>query len=68
MQLGGFSGDSVVKNPSASAEYLGLMPSLGRYHAEGQLSNAPQLLSLCSGAWEPQLLSPCAETTEARAP
>ena len=39
MQLGGFSGDSVVKNPSANAEYMGLMPSLGKYHAEGQLSN-----------------------------
>ena len=25
-----------------------------------------QLLSLCSRAWEPQLLSPCAATTEAR--
>ena len=28
----------------------------------------PQLLSLCSRAHEPQLLSPCATTTEARAP
>ena len=28
----------------------------------------PQLLNLCSRAREPQLLSPCATTTEARAP
>ena len=34
-------------------------------HAVEQISLWPQLLSLCSRAWEPQLLSPCAATTEA---
>ena len=36
-------------------------------HASEQLGHA-QLLSLCSRAGEPQLLSPCAATTEAQAP
>ena len=34
-------------------------------HAVEQISLWPQLLSLCSRAREPQLLSPCAATTEA---
>lgn len=29
---------------------------------------APQLLSLCCRAWEPQLLRPCAPTAAARLP
>ena len=37
-------------------------------HASEQLACAPQLLSLCSRAREPQLLSPHATTTEAHAP
>ena len=37
-------------------------------HATEPLSPAPQLLSLCSRAREPQVLSPHAATTEARAP
>ena len=31
----GFPGGSVVKNPSISAGYMGLMPGLGRYPGEG---------------------------------
>ena len=30
--------------------------------------HVPQLLSLCSGAWGPHLLSPCASMTAAFAP
>ena len=37
-------------------------------HAVEQLSLCAKLLSLCSRACAPQLLSPCATTTEARAP
>ena len=37
-------------------------------HAVEQLTPAPQILSLCSRAREPQLLSPCATTTEACTP
>ena len=31
----GFPSDSVVKNPPASAEVMGLVPGLGRYPGEG---------------------------------
>ena len=62
-------GYSVVRNPSDDAGDIGLIPSLGR--CDMLWSNkacAAQLLSLCSGAWEPQLLDPCAATTEACCP
>ena len=42
----------VVKNLLAMQEILGLIPNLGRSHK----AYAPQLLSLCSGAQELQLL------------
>ena len=47
----------------------GLKPWSGKIpHATEQLSPVPQLLSLFSRAHEPQLLSPCATTTEAHVP
>ena len=59
--LEGFPGDSVVKNLPANAGDTGLSPGPGRSHV-------PQLLSLCSRAREPQLLSSHATTTEAHGP
>ena len=48
---------------------MGLSPGPGRSHMPwSNLARAPQLLSLCSRAREPQLLSPHATTTEAHAP
>ena len=66
---GGFPGGAVVRNPSASAGDMGSDPGLGRSHMlQSNYARAPQLLSLCSRAREPQLLSPRATTAEARAP
>ena len=43
----------------------GSIPDAGRSHMpRSNKPPAPQLLSLCSRAWEPQLPSPCAATTE----
>ena len=66
----GFPGGSVAKkekkNPSANAGDMGLIPGLERSHTPwSNQARGPQLLSLCSRAWEPQLLSPCAAITEA---
>ena len=65
----GFPGGSVVKNPPASAGDRGSIPDPGR---SGMLwsnwAHRLQLLSLCSRAQEPQLLSPCATATEAIRP
>ena len=63
----GFPGGSVVKNPPANARNTGLIPGPGRSHV--QQSNQvrmPQLLSLCSGARESQLLQPHATTTKSQ--
>ena len=58
-----------VKNPPTSAGDTGSSPSPGRSHRPRiNEDRAPQLLSLCSRAHEPQLLSPRATTTEAHAP
>ena len=66
---GGFPGGSVVKNLSANAGDTGSIPGLGRSHILwSSYARMPQLLSLCSTAWEPQLLSPRATTTDARTP
>ena len=47
----------------------GFDPCSGKIpHAAEQLTHGPQLLSLCSRAQEPQLLSPYPATTEAHAP
>ena len=59
----------MVGNPPANARDMGLSPGPGRSHMpRSNWALAPQLLSLCSRAREPQLLSPHATTTEAYAP
>ena len=53
----GFPGGSGVKNPPATAGDRGLVPDLGRSHLpQGNRTHAPQLLSLCCRAREPQFL------------
>ena len=67
--MGGFPGGAVVKNPPANAGDTGSSPGPGRSHMpRSNSARAPQRLSLHSRAREPQLLSPRAATTEARAP
>ena len=57
--LEGFPGGTVVKNPPASAGDTGSSPGPGRSHMPRRNeARAPQLLSLCSRAHEPQLLKP----------
>ena len=54
-----FLGSIVVKNPPANAGDMGSIPGLGGPHMwQNNLACAPQLPSLCSKAWEPQLLKP----------
>ena len=61
----GFPGGVVVKNPPANAGDTGLSPGPGGYHMpRSNYARVPQLMSLRSRAHEPQLLSPCATTTE----
>ena len=63
-----FPGGSVVKNHLPRGTRV---PSLVRESLNMPRSNkscAPQLLSLCSGAQKPQLLSPRATITEAQVP
>ena len=65
----GFPGGAAVKNPPANAGDTGSSPGPGRSHMpRSNYARAPQLLSLCSRAHEPQLLSLRATTNEARAP
>ena len=62
-------GGTVVKNPPANAGDTGSSPGPGRSHMPwSNKASVSQLLSLCSGAREPQLLSLRATTTEACAP
>ena len=61
--IGGFPSDSAVKNLPANAGNVDLTPDKGGFHWW-----QPQQLSLCSRAWEPQLLSPHAGITEAHVP
>ena len=64
-----FPGGAVVKNPPANAGDMGSSPGPGRSHMPwSNYAHAPQLLSVHSRAREPQLLSPCATTTEAHVP
>ena len=64
-----FPGGAVVKNPPAGAGDTGSSPGPVRSHMlQSNEARAPQLLILCSRACKPQLLSPCATTTEACAP
>ena len=59
----------MVKNPPANVGDTGLSPGPGRSHMpRSNYARVPQLLSLCSRAREPQLLSPHAATTEAHVP
>ena len=52
----GFPGGAVVKNPPANAGNMGSIPGPGRSHMpRSNEARAPQLLSLCSRASEPQL-------------
>ena len=65
----GFSCGSVVQNLPANAEDMGLIPGPERSHMPQTNSvHVPKLLSLCSRAGEPQLLSPGTATTEAWVP
>ena len=54
---GGFPGGTMVENPPANAGDTGSVPHPGRSH-----------VTRSNYAREPQLLSPCATTTEAHAP
>ena len=55
----GFPGGTVVENPPANAGNTGSSPGPGRSHMpRSNSARAPQLLSLCSRAHEPQLLKP----------
>ena len=59
----------MVESPPANAGDVGSSPGPGRSHMpRSSWARAPQLLSLRSGACEPQLLNPRATTTEARVP
>ena len=59
----------MVKNPLANAGEMGSIPDLERTHILGtSKAHAPQLLSLCSRAWETQLVSPHATGPGAHAP
>ena len=67
--LWGFLGGSVVKSPSANAGNWSLIPALWRSHKPWSNSACvPRPLSLCPRAWEPQLLSVSATTSEACMP
>ena len=64
-----FPGGAVVNNPPTKAGDMGSSPGPGSSHMlQSKETRTPQLLSLRSRAHEPQLLSPCATTTEACAP
>ena len=65
----GLPGSSVVENPLVNAGDMGLIPGPERSHMPwNNQAHKPQLLSLCSRAREPQLLSPGAATTEVQVP
>jgi len=62
----GLSSGPVVKNPPANSGDMGSTPAPGRSHMmQGNLACVTRLLSLCSRAHEPQLLSPQATNTDA---
>ena len=59
----------MVKNPPASAGDTGSSSGPGRSHMpRSNYARAPQLVSLRSRAHKPQMMSPRATATEARAP
>ena len=54
-----FPGGTVVENPPVNVGDMGSIPGLGTCHvSQTHYAPAPQLLSLCSRAQEPQLLKP----------
>ena len=58
-KLKGFSGGSGVKYLPANAGGTGSVPDLERFHMPRRNeARVPQLLSLCSRAWELQLQKP----------
>ena len=60
---------SVDRNPPANAGGTCWIPCLGGYHMpQGNLAHVSQLLSLCSGSPELQLLSRRTATAEACVP
>ena len=64
-----FPGGSEVKNLPANAADTGLIPAAGSFHLPwSNEACVAQLLSLWSGAREPQLLSPHTTASEACAP
>ena len=64
-----FPGDSEVKSLPANAADTGLIPAPGSFHMPwSSEACVPQLLSLCSAAPEPQLLSPRSTASEACTP
>ena len=65
----GFTDGSGVKNLLANSGHTGLIPGPGRsYMPQSSKARVPQLLSLCSGAWQLELLSPHATATVATHP
>ena len=60
----GFPGGSVVKNPPSKAGDMGSIPDPGRSH----VSWSSTTIEPVPIAWEPQVLNPRAETTEAGGP
>ena len=55
----GFPGGPATKNPPANAGNTDSVPGPGRSHMpQSTQAHVPQLLSLCSRAWELQLLRP----------
>ena len=65
----GFPGGAVVGSLPASTGDTGSSPGPGGSHMpRSSWARVPQLLSLRSGACEPELLSLCTTTTEARVP
>ena len=66
---GGFPGGSVVRNLHANTGDMGSIPGPGRPTCRRATKLVRhQVSALCSRAQEPQLLSPCAITTEALQP
>ena len=64
-----FLGGSVVKNSPANGGDTNSILGPGRFcMPQSNWGHVLQLLSLCSKAWKPQLLSPHAATTEACVP
>ena len=64
----GFPRGPLVKNPPTNTGDTGSSFGLGSHMPQSNYARAPQLLSLHSTAYVPQLLSPRDTTTKARAP